>query len=57
MASAEHEKFKQEMAELWADVRFDEVAIDPWDEGRDARLYRGPHPVIAHRPCQRFDQF
>lgn len=33
-------------------VYFDLEGVDPWDIKRDATLYAGPYPVIAHPPCQ-----
>ena len=31
--------------------------VEMWDEARDARLYDGPHPAVAHPPCQLWVNF
>lgn len=35
-------------------VYWDLDDVDPWDQERDARLYPGPWPVVAHPPCSRW---
>ncbi len=38
-------------------VYFGLDGVDPWDEQRDARLYAGPWPVVAHPPCERWGRY
>lgn len=48
------------IAALYVDERGPYVGlphVEIWDVTRDARRYPGPHPVVAHPPCERWGSY
>jgi hypothetical protein len=57
---AQHTSARRQVAALFVErggCYWDLEGVDPWDVRRDARLYAGPHPVVAHPPCQLWVNF
>jgi len=44
---------RADVSALYVDPRgpYPRLLADCWDEVRDAKLYAGPNPVVAHPPC------
>lgn len=47
---------RTDVSALYIDARgpYPALVADCWDEARDAKLYAGPNPVVAHPPCARW---
>lgn len=39
------------------DGPYSDSMFEVWDESRDARKFKGPGPVIAHPPCERWGRY
>jgi hypothetical protein len=49
-----------ELAALFVEtngVYYGVPGVDPWDEHKDARKYKGKRRVIAHPPCERWGRY